>query len=91
MVDGVYGTGDIVDGLEVTTLQGETLTLSLSNDTASGFTVNGLEILSSDILANNGVVHVIEGVLVPQELSDTDEICSDCSRFCFQCERFRVV
>ena len=73
VVDGVYGTGDIVDGLEVTTLQGETLTLSLSNDTASGFTVNGLEILSSDILANNGVVHVIEGVLIPQELTDTDE------------------
>lgn len=73
VVDGVYGTGDIVDGIEVTTLQGETLTLSLSNDTASGFTVNGLEIRSSDILTNNGVVHVIEGVLIPQELSNTDE------------------
>jgi uncharacterized surface protein with fasciclin (FAS1) repeats len=72
VVEGVYDTGDIVDGLEVTTLQGETLTLSLS-DTDSGFTVNGLEIVSTDILANNGVVHVIKGVLIPQELSGTDE------------------
>merc|ERR1712238_44087 len=73
VVQGVYKSSDIVDGLEVTTLQGEDVTLNLSDDSASGFAVNDIEILAADVFADNGVVHVINGVLVPKELAEEEE------------------
>jgi len=73
VVQGVYESSDIVDGLEVTTLQGEDVTLNLSDDSATGFAVNNIEILAADVFADNGVVHVINGVLVPIELAVEEE------------------
>jgi len=73
VVQGVYESSDIVDGLEVTTLQGEDVTLNLSDDSATGFAVNNIEILAADVFADNGVVHVINGVLVPRELAAEEE------------------
>jgi transforming growth factor-beta-induced protein len=63
VVPGIYPAGSITDGLELTTLQGEDITFALSDGNA---TVNELPILLTDILANNGIVHVIGGVLVPE-------------------------
>jgi uncharacterized surface protein with fasciclin (FAS1) repeats len=62
VVEGIYPASAIEDGLELTTLQGEVITFGLSD---AGATVNGEGIVGTDILANNGIVHVIDGVLVP--------------------------
>ncbi len=59
---GVASTDNIFDGLSVGTLQGSNLTFAAS---ASGVTVNGINISTFDIKTNNGVVHVIDAVLVP--------------------------
>ncbi len=42
-------------------MQGETLTIM----TEDGVTVNGVNVVTADIEASNGVIHVIDGVLMP--------------------------
>jgi len=64
VVPGIYSANQIENGLTLTTLQGENLSFSLMGSTAM---VNGETIVATDILANNGIVHVIDGVLVPLE------------------------
>ncbi len=44
------------------TVQGGSLTLA----TAGGVTVNGAKVTSADIVADNGVIHVIDSVLMPK-------------------------
>lgn len=62
VVEGIYPASAIEDGLELTTLQEEVITFGVSD---AGATVNGEGIVATDVLANNGIVHVIDGVLVP--------------------------
>lgn len=56
---------EIADG-DVTTVLEQDVTLS----TASGVTVNGISVVdgSIDIEGSNGVIHAIEGVLVPEDV-----------------------
>jgi uncharacterized surface protein with fasciclin (FAS1) repeats len=70
VVPGIYPAGAITDGLELTTVQGEKIVFGLSD---AGATVNGEAIIATDVLANNGIVHVIGGVLVPEAATATDE------------------
>lgn len=56
-------SGDLSDGQTVTTLQGDDLTIGVS---AGAVTVNGVQVLTTDIQASNGVIHLIDGVLVPE-------------------------
>ncbi len=53
---------DLPDGSVLTTLQGNTLTITTVSDTTF---VNGIEIVAGDVPATNGVIHAINGVLVP--------------------------
>ncbi|GGB05260.1 fasciclin domain-containing protein [Allosediminivita pacifica] len=55
-------SGDLENGMEVETVQGETLTIM----TEGGVTVNGANVTTADIEASNGVIHVIDGVLMPE-------------------------
>ena len=43
------------------TLQGQSLTIK----TAGAFDVNGANVIAADIMASNGVIHVIDSVLIP--------------------------
>ncbi|MEY4362600.1 MAG: hypothetical protein RL391_1906 [Actinomycetota bacterium] len=53
----------LVDGQELTTLQGQTLKVTKSGDKVQ---INGIDVIATDVPATNGVIHVISGVLVPQ-------------------------
>ncbi|HSG09302.1 MAG TPA: fasciclin domain-containing protein, partial [Longimicrobiales bacterium] len=55
--------GELSDGQTVTTLQGENLAIGVS---AEGVTVNGANVTSINIRASNGVIHLVDGVLVPE-------------------------
>jgi len=63
VVQGRVFAGDLVDGMEVTTLQGETVTISLNG----GAQVNGASVVATDVFTANGVIHVIDAVLLPPE------------------------
>jgi len=56
-------SSDLSDGQTVTTLQGGSLTIGVSGGTV---TVNGATVLTADIEATNGVIHIIDAVLVPE-------------------------
>jgi uncharacterized surface protein with fasciclin (FAS1) repeats len=45
------------------TLQGSTLNAAASS---SGVTVNGAHVKQADIVATNGVIHVIDAVIMPK-------------------------
>jgi uncharacterized surface protein with fasciclin (FAS1) repeats len=71
VVAGEVLSSDLTDGQEVTTVQGETLTVGVSDSgvtltDAAGNTVN---VVTADVDASNGVVHAIDGVLIPAAAS----------------------
>lgn len=61
--------GDLSDGQTVTTLQGEELTIGVSGGSV---TVDGAAVVEADLESENGVVHVIDAVLVPSETDLVD-------------------
>jgi uncharacterized surface protein with fasciclin (FAS1) repeats len=62
-LDGAVASSGVVDGLTVIPLlAGQTLLF----DTDAGVTVNEVAVTSFDITADNGVVHVLGGVLLPE-------------------------
>jgi uncharacterized surface protein with fasciclin (FAS1) repeats len=63
VVSGSVMAADITDG-DVATVEGQNVTLS----TAGGVTVNGATVITADVLADNGVIHVIDAVLVPSDV-----------------------
>jgi uncharacterized surface protein with fasciclin (FAS1) repeats len=52
----------VTDGLEAETLQGEAVTFSVTDD---GVMINEATIIATDIEASNGVIHVIDAVILP--------------------------
>jgi uncharacterized surface protein with fasciclin (FAS1) repeats len=63
VVPGTVMAADIADG-EVATVEGQNVTLS----TADGVTVNGAKVIQADVVADNGVIHVIDAVIVPPDV-----------------------
>ncbi|MDG1392121.1 fasciclin domain-containing protein [Ilumatobacter sp.] len=57
-------SSDVATGA-VATLQGEEIELVASDD---GVTVNGANVIAVDVEASNGVIHVIDAVLVPPSI-----------------------
>jgi uncharacterized surface protein with fasciclin (FAS1) repeats len=65
VVPGAITSDQLTDGMQVVTVNGETITFNVNPD---GVTINGsANIAIADIETSNGVVHVIESVLLPPE------------------------
>lgn len=62
VVPGSYPASSLEDGQELTTVQGEKLTVSIDGDVVK---INDATVEKADTNASNGVVHIIDGVLVP--------------------------
>jgi uncharacterized surface protein with fasciclin (FAS1) repeats len=63
VVEGKVMAADVTAG-DVPTVEGGTVTLA----TDGGVTVNDATVVTPDVMADNGVVHVIDGVLLPSDL-----------------------
>ena len=62
--------GDLSDGQLLTTLLGQDVTVSISD---AGVMINDAMVIVADLAAENGVVHVIDAVLLPPA-SNLDEV-----------------
>lgn len=64
VVEGTVMAEDVVgmDGQEVTTVNGAPVTITVDGETVM---VNDATVVTTDIVASNGVIHVIDAVLVP--------------------------
>ncbi len=61
VVPGAVMSSDLSDGMEAETVQGQTVTIG----TEGGVTVEGANVVTADIEASNGVIHVIDAVIMP--------------------------
>ena len=62
VVPGKVMSGDLSNGMTATTAQGSDVTIM----TEGGVMVNGANVTAADIEASNGVIHVIDAVIMPQ-------------------------
>jgi uncharacterized surface protein with fasciclin (FAS1) repeats len=63
VVNGKVMSGDLSNGQEITTLLGKDVIVTISND---GVFINNAKVTVADLQADNGVVHVIDAVLIPE-------------------------
>ncbi len=71
VVPGRVFSGDVLSKKELKTVQGGTLTAAMKNGAA---TINGVKLLTTDIDASNGVIHVIDGVMLPAATVKTSHV-----------------
>ncbi len=62
VVPGKVMAADLSDGMMATTVQGSDVTIG----TSGGVTVDGANVVQADIAASNGVIHVIDQVILPK-------------------------
>ncbi len=63
MVAGEVGSSEVVKLTEATTVQGSMITI----DASSGVKINDATVIKADIEASNGIIHVIDTVLLPPQ------------------------
>ncbi|MCC1492992.1 fasciclin domain-containing protein [Cognatishimia sp. F0-27] len=61
VVAGKVMSGDLSDGMEAATVEGSNVTIM----TEGGVKVNDANVTTADIEASNGVIHVIDAVIMP--------------------------
>ena len=62
-------SGDLSDGMEVETVQGENITVNIDED--GNVTLNGsVNVVTVDLQGTNGVIHIIDGVLLPPSFTE---------------------
>jgi uncharacterized surface protein with fasciclin (FAS1) repeats len=62
VVSGESNAADVVQLTEVVTVEGSALMI----DTTDGVSVGGAKVVAADVPASNGVIHVIDRVILPQ-------------------------
>ena len=70
VLSGQVMAADVTDGLEATTLQGGAVTFTVADGAVK---INDANIVVTDIQASNGVIHVIDAVIVPPAPESTPE------------------
>lgn len=63
VVAGAVGSSAVTDGLSAATLQGQNLSFQVADGRVK---VDSATVVTADIEASNGVIHVIDTVLLPQ-------------------------
>ena len=63
VVSGKHMAADLKDGAEITTVQGEKLKVSVKGDKVM---IGEANVTTADVAASNGVVHLIDKVLLPK-------------------------
>lgn len=64
VVDGVAASSGLSDGQVIETLNGESVTVDLTD----GVKINDSVVSQPDFMASNGIIHVIDSVLVPSSV-----------------------
>lgn len=63
VVAGNVLAADLQDGQKVTTLNGQELTVAIKDGVV---TINGAKVTAADLAGSNGVIHVVDAVLLPK-------------------------
>ena len=63
IVEGEYLSGDLAGLESIDTLSGVPLTITVEGDTVM---VDGAQVIAADTMASNGVIHVIDVVMIPE-------------------------
>jgi len=74
VAEGEYMEADIVNMGSIPTLQGGNLTVEVTDE---GVTVDGAKVAATNILCSNGVIHVIDAVLMPPAEEVNEETTAD--------------
>lgn len=64
VVPGKVKSTDLKDGMKVNTVEGEKVKIAISDAVVK---VNDAKVISADVMASNGVVHVIDKVILPPQ------------------------
>jgi len=62
VVPGAVLSTDLTEGMMAATVNGQEVTITLAN----GVQVDGANVVAADIVASNGVIHVIDAVILPR-------------------------
>jgi uncharacterized surface protein with fasciclin (FAS1) repeats len=64
VVSGSVKSTDLKDGMMAATVQGEKVKVDLSD----GVKISGANVVKADVMTSNGVVHVIDKVILPPSM-----------------------
>jgi len=62
IVSGILKVADLKDGQEITTVQGDKLKVTVKNGKVM---INDANVTIADVVSNNGIIQVIDAVLIP--------------------------
>ncbi len=68
VVAGEVASTDLSDGMAATTVEGSEAVVTLANGEAM---IAGAKVIAADVKASNGIVHVIDAVILPPSMMET--------------------
>ena len=71
IIRGVWHKDMLTEGLQLTSLAGENMTFSVGTGYFADHLVNEAILQATDLVASNGIVHIVDSILFPRNESDT--------------------